>query len=69
MQSTTECEYNVNDTDPYYDLPPKVRTIMAIAGSYITLRDYQTSPSLTCPTAHPLKRIKAVKGKEMAESY
>ena len=24
MQSTTEWEYEVNDTDPYYDLPPNV---------------------------------------------
>jgi len=24
MQSTTECEYDVNDTGPYYDLPPNV---------------------------------------------
>ena len=54
-------------------VPPRCisGTITAFAGSYITLRDYQTSPSITCPelsrrnppTAHPLKRIKAVKGK------
>jgi len=43
-------------------VPPKARTIMAFAGSHIRLRDYQTSTSPISPTAHPLQRMKAVKG-------
>ena len=60
-------------------VPPRCisGTITVFAGSYIRLRDYQASPSLTCPelsrrnpsTAHPLDKMKAVKGKKMAESY
>jgi len=47
---------------------PEARTITAFAGSFIRLRDYQTSPSITCPTAHPGTRKKAVEEKSMVGS-
>jgi hypothetical protein len=57
--------------------PPKARTLTVFAGSYIRLRDYQTSPSLTCPQLSrrnppnhpPLENEEAVKGKKMVASY
>jgi len=38
-------------------------------GSCTRSRDYQTSPSPTCPTTHPSEKMKALKTKKMAQSY